>query len=511
MDDPLRWGLLLDSWMIEQWKYRLVEKLLCLDFLNLVSVKVSGKKIRANQLLAFHRKLDKKIFKPHVDPMELKNIRMLLQTQKPKQEDGEIEVIIDLRNQKNTDKVLEEASFGLWSMIHFNQNSEPLQLPGYREILRKDPYAVSAVVVRDKGNPSGRIIQKSWSRIDAKSITRSQEMLYSKSVAMIPRCLHRLYEQRALPVEVEKSDIPNGKVRTNPFSVGINGIKHSSRIAKEFFHKATARGQWFLMYSFENSLWNGGEEFIPIFPPKDAFWADPFVVEDKGNYYIFYEELPYSSNKGHIACISLNKETGEPEKSFEVLKKAYHLSYPFIFTYEGDYYMIPESCENRSIELYRAKSFPKDWEFVGNLKEDIDAVDTTLFFHQGYWWMFSSIAEQEGALHDDELSLFYADSPLSRNWTPHPLNPIVSDVRKARMAGQIFQHEGKLIRPAQDCSGLYGRAFSFFEIEELNPENYREKLIQKIEPSWNPKISRTHTFNRQEGLKVIDGYRRIGK
>ena len=121
MDDPLRWGLLLDSWMTEQWKYRLVEKLLCLDFLNLVSVKVSGKKIKANQLLAFHRKIDKKIFKPQVDPMELKNVRMLLQMQKPQQEENDgIEVIIDLRNRKKTDDLSEEASFGVWSMVHFN-------------------------------------------------------------------------------------------------------------------------------------------------------------------------------------------------------------------------------------------------------------------------------------------------------------------------------------------------------------------------------------------------------
>ncbi|MEM8889209.1 MAG: hypothetical protein AAGD28_14620, partial [Bacteroidota bacterium] len=355
------------------------------------------------------------------------------------------------------------------------------------------------------------IIQKSWSRIDAKSITRTQEMIYAKSISLIPRSLEALHEQKALPIEIDNSDIPNGKIKTHPFLLGINGVKHGGRIAKELFQKATGRGQWFLMYSFENSLWNNGLEFLPIFPPKDAFWADPFVIERNNHFYIFFEELPYATNKGHISCMRLNMESGEPEESFVVLEKDYHLSYPFIFEYERDLYMIPESCENRSIELYRCKNFPGEWEYLGNLMEDVNAVDTTLFFHQGYWWMFSSIAEHEGALHDDELSLFYADTPLSKTWTPHPANPIVSDVRKARMAGKVFRHEGKIYRPAQDCSGLYGRAFSFYEIEELNPGTYRERLVRNIQADWNPKFTRTHTFNREGGLKVIDSYRRISK
>ncbi|MEL6252791.1 MAG: hypothetical protein AAFR87_12325 [Bacteroidota bacterium] len=510
MDDPIRLGLLLDSWTIETWKFRLVQKLLCLDFLNLISVEVRGKKKKHNSILSLHRKIDKKIFKPSVDPMEMQDGRALLKGFSQSEED-ELEVLIYLGDDEVDESYLDKASFGLWSMIHFNKDSGPIPMPGYREILRKDPHAVSAILVRDKGNPKGRIIQKSWSRIDAKSITRTQEMIYAKSISLIPRSLEALHEQKALPIEIDNSDIPNGKIKTHPFLLGINGVKHGGRIAKELFQKATGRGQWFLMYSFENSLWNNGMEFLPIFPPKDAFWADPFVVERKNHFYIFFEELPYATNKGHISCMRLNMESGEPEESFVVLKKDYHLSYPFIFEYERDLYMIPESCENRSIELYRCKNFPGEWEHLGNLMEDVDAVDTTLFFHQGYWWMFSSIAEHAGALHDDELSLFYADSPLSKTWTPHPANPIVSDVRKARMAGKVFRHEGKIYRPAQDCSGLYGRAFSFYEIEELNPETYRERLVQNIEADWNPKFTRTHTFNREGGLKVIDSYRRISR
>jgi transcriptional regulator GlxA family with amidase domain len=49
--------------------------------------------------------------------------------------------------------------------------------------------------------------------------------------------------------------------------------------------------------------------------------------------------------------------------------------------------------------------------------------------------MFVSIAEN---CIPDELSLFYAESPLGP-WTPHPRNPVKSDVRGSRPAGGLFE------------------------------------------------------------------------
>jgi len=47
-----------------------------------------------------------------------------------------------------------------------------------------------------------------------------------------------------------------------------------------------------------------------------------------------------------------------------VLDEPYHLSYPYVFEWQGDYYMVPESYQVNSILLYRAVNFPTDWEFV---------------------------------------------------------------------------------------------------------------------------------------------------
>lgn len=57
---------------------------------------------------------------------------------------------------------------------------------------------------------------------------------------------------------------------------------------------------------------------------------------------------------------------------------------------------------------------------------------------------------ERGTLGYHERFLFFADS-LTGEWTPHPTNSVVSDVRRSIPAGKLFEQEGKLMRPAQDC------------------------------------------------------------
>jgi len=100
--------------------------------------------------------------------------------------------------------------------------------------------------------------------------------------------------------------------------------------------------------------------------------------------------------------------------------------------------------------------------------------------------------------------LFYSNQLVTTDWVSHPLNPIVSDVRKARPAGDIFINNGKIIRPSQNSSNYYGYGMSMNEILILNENEYLEKTLENIEPNWETNITRTHTFNHTKGLSVID-------
>jgi hypothetical protein len=185
------------------------------------------------------------------------------------------------------------------------------------------------------------------------------------------------------------------------------------------------------------------------------------------------------------------------------LERPYHLSYPFVFEYQGEFYMIPETYFAERVELYRATEFPYRWELIQVLQDKVAAADTTLWMEDGIFYFFTSIAEK-GLTENDNLYLFYSDE-LTGCWRPHPGNPVCQDVRRSRSAGHLFRRNGSLIRPAQDCSVRYGYACQLNRVECLSPRDFKEAPFERIEPAWHHGLIGTHTINSSEYVEVIDG------
>jgi len=281
-------------------------------------------------------------------------------------------------------------------------------------------------------------------------------------------------------------------------------IEVLKKLASWFLWKINNRvffDQWQLLFSFENNL--NFKDFVKIIPPKDRFWADPFVVECENKYYVFYEELIYTENKGHIACLEIDS-LGNVSNFQTVLKKKYHLSYPFIIEQEKSFFMIPETGENNTIEIYESVSFPNDWKLKKILIPNIVAYDTTILQHNSKYWLFANVKNPENNSTWDTLHLFYSDSLLHDEWKPHPLNPIVSNISCARPAGNIYKKNNKIYRPAQNCSLHYGYAIEIMEITILDEYNYAEEKSNAILPAWDKKVSSIHTINSLDGITIVD-------
>jgi hypothetical protein len=239
-----------------------------------------------------------------------------------------------------------------------------------------------------------------------------------------------------------------------------------------------------------------------MLPPKDRFYADPFLFEKDGKTYLFLEDLRYSEGRALISCCELNPD-GTHGPIVEVLRRPYHLSYPFLFEENGQIYMIPETKGNRTVELYRATNFPNEWTLESVLLDNIYAVDATIHRSDGKYWMFVGISNGRYS-NCDELGIYFADA-LKGPWTPHPANPVVSDVRRARPAGALFRDQGRLIRPSQDCARAYGYAIVFSEVITLSETEYEERPIARLDPDWVKANLGTHTYTRTGQFEVIDG------
>ena len=268
------------------------------------------------------------------------------------------------------------------------------------------------------------------------------------------------------------------------------------------------KDKWFIAYRAKSNLDLANftlNNFTVINPPQGKFFADPFLVKTESKNYIFFENYDYSTNKGVISYVEI-KHNGNFTSSEVALEKEYHLSYPHIFSLNNKFYMIPETCNNKTIELYEAVEFPHKWEMKNILIENIIASDTTIFHHNNKYWLFTNISTPKNPSTWDKLYLFHSDS-LYGNWIAHLKNPIVSDIKTSRPAGNLFRLNGDIIRPSQDSSIRYGYALNFNRIDILSEENYKETLIKKVTPDSLPYNQAVHTFNCNDDFEVIDGIR----
>ena len=298
--------------------------------------------------------------------------------------------------------------------------------------------------------------------------------------------------------------------RLGAATVGKHAVAVGAGVAARRLRNLFFREEWFIATrsrGSSNSL--DGAPFAPISSPTGYYFADPFPVVYEGRTYLFFESYSHKHRRAAIWFLILDS-TGRPVGWPRVaLQRDYHLSYPFVFEHAGEVFMIPESSEHQTVELYRATHFPEDWRLDQVLFSGVRAVDATVCRVNRRLYLFLNMAA-EGASLDDELHLFSAERPAGP-WRPHPANPVVTDVRSARPAGRLFRSEGRLIRPSQDSSRGYGSAIVLNRIDVLNESSYKESAIGRIEPCWMPGITRTHTFNTLVNVEVIDGIRRVSR
>ncbi len=360
----------------------------------------------------------------------------------------------------------------------------------------------------------GKVLYRSWSQTDPLSVNRNAQKVYWKSLSFVPRLLEQVSTHGADAIEraliVQQGQHPPAKGLFKPphnwqmFEL-LMQLVSKSIIRK--FKEASTKKQWFLLVKNDGNEQSPPASFLRVIPPKDRIYADPFPALEHGKTYIFFEELTFATKKGHISVGEWEHDKLVNIRT--VLSEKYHLSYPFVFKENHEWYMVPESRANQSIDLYRAVDFPEKWEKQNVLMEGISAVDATLVQKDGRWWMFVNIAENKGSSAFDELFLYSSPSLANPKWVSHPCNPIVSDVKNARMAGKLFLKNGEWIRPAQDCSVRYGYAIHFNKITKWTCQEYEEEMVGEILPDWDAHLLGTHTFNKNEKIAVMDAYQSI--
>lgn len=234
---------------------------------------------------------------------------------------------------------------------------------------------------------------------------------------------------------------------------------------------------------------------------QGSYFADPFVLARDGRHYLFVEEFLFAAGKGVISVISIEAD-GTVSPSRVVLERPYHLSYPFVFEHDGEVFMIPESGAVGRVELYRAHVFPDQWSLEAVLIDGVTAYDATLCEHAGRLWMLMATTRWQSSSWDT-LEIFHAPE-LQGPWAPLESNPVLVDPASARPGGRMYERAGKLWRPAQSSSTIYGGSLALCRIDQLAPDGFHQTAVSLLEPDPQSTVRGVHTLNHAKGLEAID-------
>ena len=258
-----------------------------------------------------------------------------------------------------------------------------------------------------------------------------------------------------------------------------------------------------------------GEEnaYTPL-PGKPGIWyADPLLFSHEGKRWLFCEAFDMAKGKGDIAVIDLTdpRRPGTPQT---VLSESFHLSFPTVFEWNREIWMIPETGTNHSLNLYRCKHFPDQWELAASfLTGDKELADTILLdIRPGGLALLCSQVKADNGLYTR-----YRRYELRREEGAEGGFVLEEDETfglenrlydlGARNAGPLFRWAGQTVRPAQVSTKVdYGVYLQFWTRRDEKesplcaamPANVR---IEGVDPA---SIIGIHTYCRDEEIEIID-------
>ncbi len=403
--------------------------------------------------------------------------------------------------------VLESARYGIWSFHHGDEREYRGQPPAFWEMVDGAPVVGTILQRITERLDAGVVLHRGHFGIVGHSYRRTRDELFLAATDFPSIAIRRILDgdTSVVTAEPSRSDSP---IRRTPGNWTM--LRFLLTMARSFL-----RAQW--RGVARASKWTIGVAHVPIttlidhdLPPiewlpeqgANRYFADPFPDPTGATTAVLVEDYDHLSHRGVISAIDFEGDG----RARVVLDTGVHASYPYLFVDSGVIYCVPETYQANQVRIYRAKSFPDDWELAGTILDGMPVLDPTVIRHEERWWLFCTLA---GTHSNTKLYAFHSADLLS-GWQPHSLNPVKSDISSTRPGGRPFRHEGHLYRPAQDSSSSYGGAIALNRVDELTPTTFRETTVRRIEPpTTGPYRAGIHTASGQGDMTVIDGRRDV--
>lgn len=519
MDRKLRFAIIIGSTTLDKWKVDCLSHMLNDKELQLSLVIISPTRKSTTSFGLFQlydrlsrmrcKSLKKTIVNPLIEGVPQHTINpngSLSEMEIQEISARDLDFILAFEDEPQISNIQKAARHGVWT---YEFGSAPAKFAGYKEIQQKESVSrVSLIQIKDERKIK---LKEGFYSTISHSLSENRDNIYLTS-AKWPAIVCRSLHHKTDVVGTEASSILQG------YSFEIPSLRQSMNYLLNLCKSKVGR-LYTKLFCYE--YWNVGivekpiEEMLTEVKPKiqwlvqkrDLYYADPFGLVSEDGIQLLMEEVNHRVVKGYITSAHINGKEKKITWNPSIMKKPFHMSYPYLFVDNGEYYCVPETSEARKVTMYKLDLIEKKWKKVKDLLTDFPAVDSTIVKNEDHWWLFCTKSNENLQSHNNELHIFYA-SGLFGEWKPHQLNPVKIDCRSSRPAGTPFRHKDHLYRPAQDCSRTYGGRIVLNRISILTPSSFIEETISKVEPrndSLYP--DGVHTISSVGDITILDGKR----
>ena len=404
--------------------------------------------------------------------------------------------------------ILKSSKYGIWSFHHADNSVNRGGPPAFWEILSREPVIGVTLQQLTPELDGGFIIDKAFYN-PCWSYVRSKNLIFESSVTLLFKNIRLLQLNH---FSIEESSVYDNILYKSPKLV--NTLKYILNFYFTILKKCWQKLNSIIFRSRYNcwTIFIGEGNFLnstlfrlkPVKMPKDEFWADPFIFNYNSENYIFFENYSYKSKRGKISC-GIIKGNQLVEIS-DVLDLDYHLSYPFIFEENNNIFLIPETCDNKRLEIYKCVDFPCSWELYSNAFNGENIIDAHIYKDQNMQkWLFLNKQENQNSSNNSDLYIYKFDSLKLDDLQPHLQNPVIINSKTARNGGAIFKYNNEVFRPSQgNVEGIYGRSLNINKIEKLTINEYIEKTVITTYPNFKKGLISMHHLHQKDELFVID-------
>ena len=414
----------------------------------------------------------------------------------------DLDVLLRFNKKILRGEILNINKFGILSLHHGDDMKYRGGPSGFWEVYNKEPNSGFIIQQLTKNLDNGNLLFRGKISTEKTWLLNRAE-LNLRSYFYLKQTLTNLAINQKLPSFIKNAPYTD-KIYKNPTNYQLAKyifMRIKNKLKDLNFNNKNNRYQ----VGFQKTTWGNLEYRKSIFieNEKGTFNADPFVVEKDNKNYCFVECFNYAEKKAKINVFELS------EKGYTflgtALEESFHLSFPFIFEFNNEFYMVPESSKNRDIRLYKCQNFPLKWELQEILIDDIDAADTMIFQKNNKWWMMTNEDPLKLDNHNYQMNIYYSDNLLNGEWISHKNNPIIMDANSARNAGLLLD-EDNVFRVSQAFGFYkkYGENFSINKIESISETGYSEKIFSSHKKFFNKKILGSHHFHSNDKYTVFD-------